>query len=449
MHRLKIFAGILMLALVAPIGAEAQADFTRYVALGDSLTAGFSSGALVRTFQVNSYPALINRQATGNAGAFVQPLVSEPGIGGTPGAGILELRSLIPSPVIAPRPGQGTLTNPLITRPYNNLGVPGARVRDTLGTTSGGLHDLVLQQFSPVLAGRNALQQMAQLQPTFVTLWIGNNDALAAATSGRVIEDVTLTSVARFETEYRAVAAAVAATGAEFAVANIPSVTSIPFVTTLPRTFTANGQQIPLNGPNGPLGAGDFVLLTATAELSVGGGRPGLAPLSDGVVLSASEVATINARVSEYNRIIRTVAQERGAAFVDANAVLTEASTRGISVGGLTFSSGFLTGGIFSYDGVHPNAFGYAYIANRFIQAINDQFDEDIPPVNLFPFIFGGATGTSVASSALTQPATSFAQPFVFSREAKNSLLKSLGVPQWVIDGDQKPPTRKPRRPRG
>ena len=70
MHRLKTFACALALALLVAGAAFGQpntgaANFSTYVAMGDSLTAGFSSGSLVRTYQVNSYPALIYREATG------------------------------------------------------------------------------------------------------------------------------------------------------------------------------------------------------------------------------------------------------------------------------------------------------------------------------------------------------------------------------------------------
>ncbi|HEY9421548.1 MAG TPA: SGNH/GDSL hydrolase family protein, partial [Thermoanaerobaculia bacterium] len=407
MHRLKIVAGLL-LALLLPAGAAfaqpdtGDADFTRYVALGDSLTAGFSSGSINQEFQVNSYPALIYRQATGRTTGFEQPLVSAPGI---PGA--LRLVSLRPL-ILAPTPGQGQPLNLNLNRPYNNMAVPGAKLGDLLRKTQSSSAsdptDLILRRL-----GFTQLQQGLSLQPTLVTLWIGNNDVLAAATSGRVIEGVTITPVAQFEADFRSVAGAIAQTGAEMAIANIPNVTSIPFVTTIPRFVVnpqtnqpvlVNGQPVPLIGPNGPLQAGDFVLLTASAELAQGNGLPpGIPgasgrPLSDAAVLSAAEVATIQARVQAYNNIIRTVATERNAAFVDTNAVLSDLATRGLRIGGITFTSAFLTGGVFSYDGVHPTPFGYAYIANLFIEAINDKFDAEIPLVNLFPFIFGTATSS-------------------------------------------------------
>ncbi|HEX6864507.1 MAG TPA: SGNH/GDSL hydrolase family protein [Thermoanaerobaculia bacterium] len=448
MNRPKLFASLLALALLVPAGAFAQsvdtgdANFTRYVALGDSLTAGFASGSINEVYQRRSYPALIWRQATNGAAGFEQPLVSQPGL-----PGILELVSLVPV-TIRPRAGAGQPINLNLARPYNNMAIPGADVVDlvakTTSTSASDPTDLVLRRL-----GFTQLQQGLSLQPTFVTLWIGNNDALGAATSG-IVNDQTLTPLPVFEQAYRTAAAAIAQVGARMAVANIPDVTSIPYVTTVPRVVVnpqtsqpvlgPNGQPIPLIGPNGPLGAGDFVLLPATALLAQGFGLPpGIPgangqPLPDSAVLSASEVATIRARVTGYNNVIRAVATERSAAFVDMNAELTRLATTGVNIGGITYTGAFLTGGIFSYDGVHPNAFGYAYIANLFIEAINDRFNGEIPPVNLLPFVFGGST---VGSTAASVDETSV--PFLYTPEARRNLLKALNVPQRVIDG-------KPRR---
>jgi lysophospholipase L1-like esterase len=439
MQRLKIPAGLLTLALLLTTGAVSaqvatgSADFTRYVALGDSLTAGFESGALVRTHQANSYPILIFRQATGRATGFEQPLVSEPGL-----PGVLKLNSLVPRIVIAPTPGQGQPINLNLPRPYDNMAVPGARLHDLLtktqSTSATDPTDLILR-------GQRAtqLQQGLSLRPTFVTLWIGSNDVLGAATSGIVVDGVTLTPAAQFDSEYRQVAAAIAATGAKMAVANIPDVTSIPFITTVSRFVTLpNGQTVTLVGPNGPLQAGDFVLLPASSDIAQGRGIPGLGPpLGDNQVLSAAEAATIQSRINAYNATIVAVANERNAAFIDANAELRRIATTGVQVGGITYRSSFLTGGVFSYDGVHPTDFGYAYVANVFIDAINAKFGGEIPLVDLYPFVFGTA-----------KQATAESADFVFTRDAGRNLLLSLGVPKWIVDGQPAPPAR-PRRPRG
>jgi lysophospholipase L1-like esterase len=451
MHRLKILAGLLALALPLTAGAAfavdtGSASFTRYVALGDSLTAGFSSGSIVVTYQSNSYPALLHRQATGSAAGFEQPLVSTPGL-----PGVLRLNSLLPAPSIAPTPGQGQPINLNLPRPYDNMAVPGANLHDLLtktqSTSASDPTDLILRRL-----GFTQLQQGLSLQPTFVSLWIGNNDALAAATSGIVIDGVTLTPAAQFDAEYRAVAAAIASTGAKMAVANIPDVTTIPFVTTISRFVTLpSGQTVTLIGPNGPLQAGDFVLLTASADIAQGRGFSPAFPLADSEVLSAAEAATIQDRINHYNATIAAVANERGAALIDINAALHELATTGVPVGGITYTSAFLTGGIFGYDGVHPNAFGYAYVANLFIEAINDKFGGDVPLVNLLPFVFG----TQSTTATLTASAGKAAGPltgFVFTDAARRNLLLSLGVPQWIVDGQAAPggkPHRRHRRGRG
>ncbi|MEA2694081.1 MAG: hypothetical protein QOJ16_3468 [Acidobacteriota bacterium] len=430
----KTFILALALGVVAS-AAFAQVDFTRYVSLGDSLTAGFWSGGLVSTVQVNSYPALLYRQATGSATGFEQPLVKFPGIPNT-----LQLVQLVPTIIIAPAPGQGVPINLNLARPYNNLGVPGSRVHDTVATTSGGLHDLILRNANPAFGNTTALQQALFQKPTFVTLWIGNNDVLGAATSGIVIDGVTLTTVDSFDRDFRTIMANLKGSGAKIAVANIPDVTSIPFITTVPSVLVnpatrkpvlVNGAPVPLIGPKGtPLTAADHVLLTAQADLAKGLGIPkavggtGL-PLPDNDVLDATETATIQARVAAFNAIISQAAGDAGAALIDANALLKDLATNGIDIGGVTFTNSYLTGGVFSYDGVHPTPFGYAVIANAFIDTINAKFNANIPEVDLLPFLFGApGTGGTPASAAAAAKAQ-------LSEEAIRNLF-------WVLQGDAK-----------
>ena len=450
MHRVKILASLLALALLMAGAAFGQATLTKYVALGDSLTAGFEAGSINATYQVNSYPALLARQF--GISDFQQPLVSPPGL-----PGILMLARLVPTPVIAPTPGSGVPTNLNLPRPYDNLAVPGATVHDlltkTASTSANDPTDLILRRL-----GFTQLQQGLSLKPTFVTLWIGNNDALGSATAGT---DQLLTPLASFESDYRTIVGAIAATGAKMAIANIPDVTSIPFVTTLSRFIPnpatgqpalINGNFVPLIGPDGPLQPGDFVLLTATAELALGHGIPvqlggsGI-PLSNSVVLNAAEAANVRARVNQYNAVIASAASQAGAALIDANSVLTKAATQGINVGGITYTSAFLSGGIFGYDGVHPTRFGYAFIANLFIDAINEKFGNSVKDVNLFPFVFGQSTATasSTAQSAFNE--SEIGPSFIFTNEAKRSLLLSLGVPEAYIDGTPVTPAPKPHHP--
>src|ERR1035437_1619260 len=62
---------------------KGSADFTKYVSIGNSLTAGYADGALYKSGQENSYPNILAKQfTTVGGGAFIQPLIeTEDGIG--------------------------------------------------------------------------------------------------------------------------------------------------------------------------------------------------------------------------------------------------------------------------------------------------------------------------------------------------------------------------------
>lgn len=386
---LVLVAAALLVAPATFAQDTGSADFSRFVILGDSLGSGFTSGGLVEGVQRNSVPNLIYRQATG--GELEQPLVTSPGI-----PALIQLQNLSPL-VIAPRPGIGAPANLTLPRPYDNLSVPGFRIGDSIRTLTGNpVIDLVLRGLA------SQLNQAASLQPTLAMIWLGNNDVLGAATSGIVIEGVTLTPIASFAADYAQVAGTMQAVGADLIVVTLPDVTDIPFVNTLPPVIVdpatqqpviVNGAPVPLIGPQGPLGPNDKVLLTAQSELAVGKGIPAALggtgqPLSDSSVLSASEVTTIRNRTNAYNDVIRATAAQTGAALVDLAAVVARFSRDGVKVGGATLTADFLTGGLFSYDGVHGTSIGYGVIANEFIRAINARFGGNIRPVNLRPLMF-------------------------------------------------------------
>jgi len=446
---------LLVVLAAAPAFAQdtGSADFSRFVAIGDSLGAGFVSGGLVRGAQEDSVPALVARQATG--ATISQPLISEPGQ-----PPLLRLVSL--SPLVIDRlPGGGTL---VAARPYQNLSIPGYRIGDALRTVTGGAANRLIDA---VLQGRGTqLMQAVAQNPTFALVWLGNNDVLAAATSGVVIDGVTLTPTDQFEADLRAIVGTFNANGADVVLANLPDVTSIPYVTTIPPVVVnpatsqpvlgPNGQPIPLIGPNGNLSLNDKVLLPASAKLAAGIGIPtflggtGVA-LENEDVLSAAEVDAIQARVDSYNAIIQQVANETGSALADINGLLRQVASHGINLGGITFTEDFITGGSFSLDGVHPTPLGYGVAANVFIDAINETFDANIPPVDLFPFIFGDdSSAIPSIPGALTG--------FVFTAGASQQLLDVLRVwqpatppgdtarkPQKRIDG----PWKLPSRPKG
>jgi len=408
----KILATLVAAVVLAAVPAGAV-DFTTYVALGDSLTAGFSQGGLVETYQNYSYPKLLADQI--GATVFEQPLVSDPGL-----PPILELQQLLPNPVIVPKsdtPGQPL--NATYPAPYNNLGVPGASLYDLLfttgdinnliaGNTDNVMHDLILRD-----GEHTALEQAIGLNPTFVTLWIGNNDILGAAVYATPIEGVTMTPVDNFQQMYQQALGALAQyTSADIVVINLPDVTAIPFVTTVkPYIELPDGTHVPLIGSKGPLPEDAYVTLGASSLLAQGIGIPvdlggtGI-PLPEdmqiiggqavpGVVLRQDEVAVINDRIAAFNQIIADTAAAVGAKVFDINTIFNRiAHEQHWGVGGLEISTDFLLGGIFGYDGVHPQKIGYGMVASELIDFLNTTYDlkklgEFIPNVNMYEIMTG------------------------------------------------------------
>lgn len=421
-----------LLVLVAAPPAAGQANFGKYVALGDSLTAGYLSGGLLDDAQARSYPALIARQA--GVSDFQLPLVGAPGA--PPLLAVVGFSGS--NPIIVPRAANnGAPLNLMLPRPYDNLAVPGYDTADILNTVhdpANPLSDLVLRGLG------TQVQQALVQQPTFATIWAGNNDVLGAAVSGIVIDGVTLTTPAAFEQAYRTILGAFAQSGVQMAVANIPNVTALPYVNTIPPVVInpatgqpvigPNGQPVTLIGPSGPLSLADKVLLSASSKLAMGIGVPAAVggtnlPLSNSDVLSAAEVATITQRVADLNFIIATAASDFGAALVDVNGFFNHIVANGYPVGaGIVLTTDFLSGGIFSYDGVHPTPVAYAVVANLFIDAINGRFGDNIPHVNLIPFLFGpdGSAGATVPLPGLGEGTP------VFAASSFESVRTSLGI---------------------
>ncbi len=413
----------------AAVRADAQTNFTTYVSVGDSLAAGFESGSLVETHQNRSAPALIARQA--GVQGFQHPLVSAPGIPPE-----LTLVSLVPVPVIAPKAATaGAPKNLALARPYNNLAVPGATSVDALTRTTdaGGLHDLILRGLG------TQVQQAVALRPTAITLWIGNNDVLGAALRGRAVDGVTLTPTATFRATYGQIVAALKTTSAFIVAANLPDVTTIPFVTTI-RPYVVNpstgapvlvgGARVPLIGPSGSLPSTALVTLAASTLLGQGIGIPTAlggtgAPLPDEVVLDPSEIAIIQDHVAANNQAIREICGAANIPVLDVNGLLRELATTGRHVGGITLNGAFLSGGVFSYDGIHPNDVGYALMANEFIRVINAS-GGSLPPVDLGAVL--GVTGASAGgvSASAQRPSSSEGVPFEFSMDAYANLLEAF-----------------------
>jgi hypothetical protein len=380
--------GLLVGLLLCAVPSSAQPSFSQYVAVGDSFLAGVVSDALVESHQARSIPALIAQQ--GGAPSFNQPLVAEPGIPAE-----LTLLSLAPTALIAPKstvPGAARV----MTAAFHNLAVPNTTANDlaTRFTDNGGMHDLVLR-------GRGtALAQAIGARPTFATVWVGSDEILAAVRRGRAVEGQTLTPAATFRAGFQTLVTGLRSAGATVVAANVMDLTLSPFATTLKPYVTdattgeavrLNGALVPLLGPNGPLPEGTLVTLVASRLISQGDGVPASmggkgTPLPDEVILDASEQAQIRARIADFNRAIEEVCQAAGVPLVDAHAFYEAFVRSGQAIGGILVTNQFLTGGFWSYDGVHPTELGYAMLANEWIAAVNST-GASLSPVALAPYL--------------------------------------------------------------
>ena len=409
----KIAATLIVLALLAtPTFAQrGSADFTTFVAIGDSYGAGYANNSLNERHQQFSWPAIIAKQAglrlcgptaTATEHCFAQPLVSYPGIGPE-----MVLTSL--APTIVTLPGSGTPFMTTFGRPYNNLSIPGATVRD-VNTITGREQNPTrgverLAQF--ILRGLGTeVDQAIALHPTFIAIWIGGNDFLGAATSGT---PALLTSVDDFRTQYNAMLdrLTAGAPNAGMVVGNLPTTPNVPYLTTIPRVVVdlqrrpvlgPDGAPIPLiytaaNGQVAPIPAGSFVLLHAQTKLQTGVGFPAFlravppfnqlpgvgTPLADTDVLTGDELTAITNRVTEFNGIIQTAATQRNIPVADIRGLFDAVAGGHFFVGPFNITPAYVLGGFFSLDGVHPTDLGYLLFANQYIRAINEAYDTDIP----------------------------------------------------------------------
>lgn len=476
--------------------SSGEADFTTYVAVGNSLTAGYMDGTVCRVGQTYSYPNLLAQQfALVGGGAFTQPSFAEDvnnlgGFAGSAGS----TRLVIDAAQGRPEPIAGTSTITLTpqAKAYNNMGVPGAKSFHLGIAGYGSLNPYFARHATTPTA--TVLGDAMTKNPTFFTNWIGSNDVLAYATAGGAqangvtpaadhnetgnlnpatygFNDITNSGV--FNNVYTNIINTLTINGAKGVVCTIPSVTSIPYFTTVPYAalsptalggaanitalnnqlygpldaiFTALGEPNRINplsataanpilindadatdrsaqitGALTPtLGAttaaafgavfgkarqatsADLVVLPASSVIGTtnsaaptGINKNGVTfPMANKWVLTATEKAKVAAATTAYNNSIIAIAATKNLAVADMNAVMNQlvsglqVETNSIYTANYFSGSGTEGQVLFSLDGVHPNARGYAVIANELIKTINAKYKSNLPLHN--PTYFPG-----------------------------------------------------------
>ena len=498
-----------------------EADFTSYVAVGNSLTAGYMDGTVYRTGQQYSFPNLLAQKfALVGGGEFTQPSFADDvnnvgglNLGGFP---IANTRLIIDASESRPENIAGTIgleVSALQATAYNNMGVPGAKSFHLVAPGYGNVAGVALGQSNPYFV-RHATSPSATVlgdamtkSPTFFTNWIGANDVLSYATNGGAQADGNtaaadhnltgntdpttyggndITNAGVFASVYSTLITTLTSGGAKGVVATVPSVTSIPYFTTVPfapltaqslgaglapegsdvatqiatgtaamnqlnaalynnldAVFTAFGEPnrvnplnpnianpiliwdvdaadrtaqitggLMLQGVPAPVAAeigaafgkarqataNDLVVLpasgvigtpnaTASATLvALGANINGVSyPMANRWVLTSNERSKVAAATTAYNNAIVSIASANDLAIADMNAILNQlVSGLRIETGQL-YTANYFSGPsnegavLFSLDGVHPNARGYAVITNEIIKVINRHYKSNLP----------------------------------------------------------------------
>jgi len=399
--------------------SEGSADFSTYVALGNSLTAGYADGSLYRSAQMNSYPEILAQQFKKvGGGDFVQPLM-EGEYGILPGKRAVGYSTDCKGVTsLGPVLDQGPL-DPIapIGYPVHNLGVPGAKVLHLVYPGMGDPAGLALGLANPYYvrfatsAQASVITDALALNPTFFSLWIGNNDILGYATGGGTGDWITNADSLAGTIDY--MLASLTANGAKGVIANLPDMLLAPYFTVMSSKIPYNGLVLTRQGqidslnfaysqlgitfelgqnpfivedattgfPRRMIESDIFILTTPTDSIQCYGYGSAV-PIPHKYILDNNETDNINNAIAVYNASIEGLATKYDLAFVDIFTLMHDLES-GIKSDGVTLNTEFITGNAFSTDGVHLSQVGYAYVANQFILAINGKYGSNLPTVSL------------------------------------------------------------------
>jgi lysophospholipase L1-like esterase len=411
-----------------PAPAKGSVDVTKYVAIGSSRGAGYGDNALYHEAQVTAYPNLLSQQfKLIGGGEFKQPLVdaSSVGIGASLNARftLLPVTDCAGVTSLAPQPAAATgdlsiFATPIGAQgPFNNMSVPGLKSVTTVypgyGDPNNGVgnYNPFFTRIASNPQTSSVLSDAATQQPSFFSLSVGNDDVLAYALSGGTQDVITPASGAPgfgFNGSVEAILTTLTAGGAKGVILNVPDLNSLPFFTTIPYnglmldqanaaaltaaytplgiTFQAGANAFIIEDVEAPgnmrkINAGEMLLLSLPQDSLKCAGWGSLKPIPDAFVLKQSEITLIETAITEYNNILKAAATAKNLAFADVNTFLTTAKT-GIMYNGIGMNTQYVSGGIFSLDGINLTPRGNALLANEIIKSINSKYGSTIPQVD-------------------------------------------------------------------
>jgi len=246
-----------------PITAQesGDADFSKYVAVGASITAGYADGAVYIDGQDSAFPKLIaEKMEAAGGGTFTTPFMAD-NIGGFAGVYDEDENLAFNSRLVynvatgAPELYTDSPANSItdfVTGYYSNMGIPGMKSFHSLfagyGASAGVSVSPVLTNpyFARIASSDDAtvIGDAVAQDPTFFSLWLGGNDVLDYATTGGTgdLQDITteiapedgdITDTTYFAGVYSTALSSLTANGASGVLFNVPAVTDLPYFTTV------------------------------------------------------------------------------------------------------------------------------------------------------------------------------------------------------------------------
>jgi lysophospholipase L1-like esterase len=374
-------------------GGENGDLFTSYVALGNSITAGFQSAGINSSTQSDSYAAILSEKMNT---PFGLPLLSNPGCPPP-------IQSLTPSP-----PQTRCAFRSSSSTQVRNVAVPGAALSDILSNDDPNAPDIPpgpnqLTQF--ILGGRTQIDAALDASPTFATIWAGNNDILGAAQAGTVS---LATDSAQFASRYKSITQrlqneAPLKGAVLIGVADLKKVPGIFLGQAYFSFFRDNTGEFPSNfsvsstcapGSMVPGAKGDvnqisflFFLNQVNEAFSKPNESFEVGCLdNDPGSLTPNEIDDLSTRSQEYNNAIETIASENEQlAFFNPNTAFTALENQGEIPTVPDTDSDQPFGRFFSLDGVHPSSLTHRVVAAQLIEIINAEYGAELSAPQLPP----------------------------------------------------------------
>lgn len=371
--------------------------FRSYVSLGNSITAGYQSGGINDSTQRAAYPVLL-AQAMGSS--FVYPSLKSPGCPPP-------ISNLVTGARVGGASSTSTtcaLRDPaLVSYRVNNVAVPGATSFDPTSASTAASNALT----TLILGGETQVQRALQARPTFATVWIGNNDVLAAALSGVLTPTAGVspgaTPLAAFTANYGKMMDSLTAGAPNLkgVLIGVVYVSDVPalvkgIIVANPQVNAAISQIVgtPVYVDSTCSGSGatslvDLVqLIPQMKAYKASGGTAGHPPviycvkgrfidprIGDLFVLDPQEHQQIDALIAGYNTYIQAKADSLGFGYYDPNVRLAQYIQSGAIPQVPDFSNAKAPFGQYiSLDGVHPSSAAHQVIANDLVDLINTKF---------------------------------------------------------------------------